>query len=559
MADMASVAGASGAQSDVEPPATAGPSENGASPFRFDAHGTRSAFADARRGQLFSHVSADHATIYRAIMDVFAKAKAQYRLQLRPDEVLTEIALPAGIARPDIDQLTQHLDALVRWGNLEAQQDMARWSSIADFKRNYKIYRLSKPGEAVEAALQRYDEVLRQRAELQTVALADIEQLLRALVALTSSKELDADKVRSTLRELTGVFATMTENAAAFMAGVDRHLNPSDVEVNNVERYKKQLIDYLERFVSDLARRGDTISDLIQALDSHIESMLFAVAERLAPDAAPDAEQDAEQDAARRTWESTDAVLAIRRQWKDRWTGLRGWFVNSNNDPSTADLLRQKARSAIRQLAIAIKEINDRRTGRSDRSTDLRTLAAWFLSCDSETDAHRLARVAFGLNPARHLPLDTAQEEYVPPSTPWAEGPALRICPRLYQLGDGPQRGQLPGVKDRSADRRRIQQLMEDESNQVAEARRRFATALPMRLSELGALNTNEFALFLALLGEALDHQIGPDAPTDILTGDGSLLVRLEPLGADTHAEISTPSGTLAGRDHLITITPAWS
>ena len=39
---------------------------------------------------LFRHVTADKAVFYRAIMAVFAAAKRQYRLQLRPDEVLAE-------------------------------------------------------------------------------------------------------------------------------------------------------------------------------------------------------------------------------------------------------------------------------------------------------------------------------------------------------------------------------------------------------------------------------------------------------------------------------------
>ena len=50
---------------------------------------------------LFRHVSAEKALFYRAIMDVFAAAKRQYRLQLRPDEVLAEARL--GEAAPRIE------------------------------------------------------------------------------------------------------------------------------------------------------------------------------------------------------------------------------------------------------------------------------------------------------------------------------------------------------------------------------------------------------------------------------------------------------------------------
>src|SRR6202035_3801291 len=44
---------------------------------------------------LFSHVMADNAPLYRAILDVFAASKRQFRLHLRPDDVLAEAALEA--------------------------------------------------------------------------------------------------------------------------------------------------------------------------------------------------------------------------------------------------------------------------------------------------------------------------------------------------------------------------------------------------------------------------------------------------------------------------------
>jgi len=46
--------------------------------------------------------------------------------------------------------------------------------------------------------------------------------------------------------------------------------------------------------------------------------------------------------------------------------------------------------------------LNERRSGRSDRSADFRLLASWFAGCASDAEAHRLARAAFALNPARH-------------------------------------------------------------------------------------------------------------------------------------------------------------
>jgi DNA-directed RNA polymerase specialized sigma24 family protein len=63
--------------------------------------------------ELFRHVSAEKAYFYRCIMDVFAAAKRQYRLQLRPDEVLAEARWPANL--PEIEEVNAALTQLTAW------------------------------------------------------------------------------------------------------------------------------------------------------------------------------------------------------------------------------------------------------------------------------------------------------------------------------------------------------------------------------------------------------------------------------------------------------------
>ena len=122
--------------------------------------------------ELFRHVSAEKAALYRCIMDVFAAAKRQYRLQLRPDEVLAEACWPG--PPPRIEEVNAALAQLTAWGNLESHPDTARVSSLSDFYRARFLYRLSQGGEAVESALATFAQTLQRRAELQTVALEDI-------------------------------------------------------------------------------------------------------------------------------------------------------------------------------------------------------------------------------------------------------------------------------------------------------------------------------------------------------------------------------------------------
>ena len=94
-----------------------------------------------------------------------------------------------------------------------------------------------------------------------------------------------------------------------------------------------------------------------------------------------------------------------------------------------------------------------------------------------------------------------------------------------------------------------------EEDRAVEAARAKLADGEARRLSDFGRLDRHGFQLFLNLLGEALPAQTNPDEAVERVTGDGLLHVRLEPLAADSNAEIRTDTGMFSGRDHLLTIT----
>ncbi len=490
---------------------------------------------------LFHHVTAEKTVLYRSILDVFARAKRQYRLQLRPDEVLAEASWDG--RRPPIEDLNTALQQLVAWGNLEAQHDTQRVSTIEDFNRARYLYRLSQGGEAVEAALTTFIEMLDRRAELQSVALEDISSRLHALRRIGEDADPDAGKAHETLRDLVLVFEGLADNAQAFMAGIARSIDLQQGGETALAEYKSRLIDYLQRFIGELIARSDAIRAEIAAMVPSIDRILELVAEREARDAAPGTAN--EQAFARR--------LAA---WQERWSGFRGWFFQIGHEPAQSELLRKRAVAAIPQLMNAITVINDRRSGRSDRSADFRTLARWFAETPCEGDGHRLARAAFALNPARHFALDIETEEAVSPSTRWADAPPLRIHPRLRAYGEAVPRGGPPRVKSRDDARRLLALELQEEHRQIEAARQRLASGVPMRLSQLGQLDRHAFRLFLSLLAEVLAEQVGPDQPVERSSGDGLLRIRLDPLDAGTRAVIETPDGCFCGRDHLILVTP---
>lgn len=244
---------------------------------------------------------------------------------------------------PPIEEVNAALSRLAEWGNLESQPDMARVTTLADYYRARFLYRLSQGGEAVETALDHFEQSMRQRAELQTVALEDIDARLGALKVLLDQDDLDAAKLHETLRDLTRVFESLAENAQAFMAGVARSVELQRADVGAVIAYKRRLIDYLDRFIGDLVRRSESIATALAELGPRIRPALLAVAQREARDAAPgDAQDQVAEEAAR--------YLV----WTERWQGLAGWFLAKAHAPAQGELLRARARAAIPQLLLPL-------------------------------------------------------------------------------------------------------------------------------------------------------------------------------------------------------------
>lgn len=496
--------------------------------------------------QPFTHLSVQNAALYRSVLTTFARAKERFIVHLRPEDVAADLRTEADEA------LTSALDQLVTWGNLRADADTARVTSVEDFHRKRSLYQLTAAGQAAEQAIAFYEDAIGRRGQLQSVALEDIAGQLRALKIMAAEPDPDPVKVHLLLLSVAERFSSLADNAQAFMSALRRAIDFSDGDVDGFLAYKERLIDYINRFIADLANSGAAIAVLLTELeDAGHERLLARAARREAIDAVPEG-PDAGESLATAEKQALDA-------WLNRWRGLRDWFITSGaGHPSQARMLRQAAVTAIKQLIDAVGLLNERRSGRSDRSADFRALARWFAEAPDDEAAHRLWRAAFGLSPARHLSVtsDTASawdDADLPPATPWADAPPVRISPQLRRTGTYERRGQPGKVRDRSADKEWLRARAEEEAQQTAEARRRLCTVGATTLSGLGDLDTRAFRLFLSLLGDALAARKPGETEVKTVTSDGTLEVRLT-LAPGT-ATIRTEDGVLTGPEHLIEIT----
>ena len=97
--------------------------------------------------QPFTHLSVPNADLYRSLLRIFARAKERFIVHLRPEDVAAELRVDAD------EQLTQALDQLMVWGNLRADVDTSRVTTVEDFHRKRSLYQLTGAGQAAEQAI----------------------------------------------------------------------------------------------------------------------------------------------------------------------------------------------------------------------------------------------------------------------------------------------------------------------------------------------------------------------------------------------------------------------
>jgi uncharacterized protein (TIGR02677 family) len=311
--------------------------------------------------------------------------------------------------------------------------------------------------------------------------------------------------------------------------------------------YKEMLIEYLERFLSELVLATSEISERLAGMAS-LDAVLSEVSRHALVDVLdPTPEMHADE----------------RDRWLGKWKGFRRWFLGSADGGSQAEILRRKAREAIPALLYTLSAIHDRRVSRSDRLTDWKTLALWFAEAPDDESAHRLWRGAFALAPARHLQINEEtlarrDQSGETARTSWLASEPVWVSPKFRKSGRVARGGPAAAI-DQRAGKEMLARLATDEAGQLDEARRFLAHGVRRRLSDLGEMDGQAFELFLDLLGEALTSRLSAADVAEATSTDGSLTIRLEPVPGGATAEIRTTDGVLLGPDAWVTITDTYN
>src|SRR5262249_55926759 len=153
-------------------------------------------------------------------------------------------------------------------GNLEAFPDTADVTTVEDFYKQRYFFQLTSEGEAAQQALDSFEARSDSVIELRRRDLAEIRNVLRQLSRLSRAAELDSDEVHRHLLALQHHFESLVGSAQKFMGELQRKIDQQRIVDGDSITGKQRVIDYLQRFISELVIASDDIGHVVVEIES---------------------------------------------------------------------------------------------------------------------------------------------------------------------------------------------------------------------------------------------------------------------------------------------------
>jgi len=475
----------------------------------------------------------DEAEQYVAVMRVFTAGTAGLLSDLSAREVAERLGSEHGLEL-DVDLVDTRLSYLVQSGNLARSPRETEARSIREYLTTRARYQLTQRGDLVHRQVEELLSATDEVREVSTEMLGGIMSGLRTLAAYdrTSLADVEPDVVAAQVATLFAQFERLVTSTRAFYASLSHVLARYDLGREDFQAFKAALLDYLQRFVDQIARTMPQIGDLIEATDPVSLLERANTGARLV---------------------NLDGSRALRTTGlaEQDWAGLRAWFLGAPGRRSDAEEVRSLATKAMRALLVNLRRLSSSTDREVSRYADLLRLAQWFDASDSD-QAAALWAAAFGLYPSRHLGFPAQTDgESLPATSSWWRAPVADVPVMLRTSGERRSTGATARREDFSGVKaRRLRERDVSEAERAAALTELKSHAgrplLDLQISDAGR------AQLLELHARALAGAGGPLAGRTVAAAalpDGTVVelqVRPTP-GTDTIVE--SPSGTLRLHD----------
>ncbi|MDP9436508.1 MAG: TIGR02677 family protein [Actinomycetota bacterium] len=434
----------------------------------------------------------EEAPHYIAVMRVFTDSTAGLLSDLSAREVADRLADDHGLEL-DVDVVDARLVYLVEHGNLARSPRETEARSIREYLTTRARYQLTQRGELVHRQV---EELLGAADEVREVSTEMLGGILAGLRVLAGYDEralagVDPDLLAGQVATVFAQFERLVTSTRQFYTHLGSVLSRYDLGREDFQAFKAALLDYLQRFVDEIARTVPQAAELVRDLEPRLPALL-AHADTGARLLAVDGSR------ARRS----------RGLELDDWQGLNAWFLGGPGRRSDADEVRALATRAMRSLLVNLRRLATSADREVSRYADLLRLARWFDESPPE-QAHALWAGAFGLYSCRHLAFVADPDgEPAPATSSWWRGPVADVPVMLRTSGARRVAGVTARREDFAASKaRRVAEREAAESARLAalaELAKARGAGLELSLSEAAR------SALLELYARALSGAGGP-------------------------------------------------
>lgn len=478
------------------------------------------------RLEALRYVVNEEAATYLAIMRTFTGEIAG----LLSDQSAAEVAqrLVAQGLDLDTDTVDARLSYLVEHGNLARSPREAEARSLREYLQNRARYQLTQRGELVQRHVEELLGHTESAREVSTEMLGGILDGLRELGRLdeTGIAAADPDELARDIGTVFAQFERLVSSTRDFYTYLSQVLVRYDLDRGEFQAFKTALLDYLQRFVDEIARHMPQLADALRRVQPRVPALC------------------ARANAGQRLL-GVDGETARRAHGldPDDWRSLHAWFVGGAGRDSDAAGVRRLATDAMRALLVNLRRIATSAQREQSRYGDLLTLAGWFAAADDDT-AHALWASVFGLYSCRHLAFAAADDaDPVPPTASWWRTPSAEVPVALRRHGARTIRGRS-GRRDDYATAKAARVAEREAAERRRTAALREIAGHPGRMGTV-RLSDDARAVLLDLYARALvgrGRPLGAGDTAEVEVGALRLAVRRTP-GAGT--VITSPAGRL--------------
>jgi uncharacterized protein (TIGR02677 family) len=468
------------------------------------------ASADLDRLTAYTYLTVPDRATHLAIMSVFSTT-------LLADLSAHDVAerLPGG---PEAETIAAKLEQLKNWGNLLPSSRPVRAASIREYHRARSRYQLSPLGERIQrqaaeilAAADAAREVSREMLGLVARGLRELDEAARLPGGIEPHEALERI---STLFAQFGQFADSVRDFYAYLGQV---IFRYDLDAAEFTGFKELLLDYAETITDDVAYFAPQIEQHLTSLWPWLPGILARIDE---------------SDQGLRALQQADiAIQRSRGRELSDWASLRAWFFDDAGEGSQVSQLRDATLRALQALLVNAKRMIRSATGEVSRRGDLLKLARWFDQADDAT-AHDVFTAAFGLYGARHLGVASAEDDDLPATTSWWDGPVAPVPVALRERGSRAPRGRSASAEDYTRQREKLWRDAAEEAARQQGAAAELRAVAP-RLSEV-RLSSDATSLLLSLLAQAMARATPGFATVTAAEDDLGIEITLAKTGSST-------------------------